>query len=388
MSKNLQGSSHRLKAVGFRLLQLEGFIFMKPSKLDKITVRGFKSIRELVDFELRNINVIVGANGAGKSNFLEIFEILSAMMKPEGLSEYVAGAADAYFFGGPKLTRKIEIQLRLGKNGYDFNFIPSENGDLFITKEQRHFNNGYWNFTRDFPAPSYDAQLPNELSSKATEYTYNSIKNWKIYHFHDTSKFAPMRRECDVNHGDILAADAGNIAAFLYRLKSEFPAEYNKIVNAVQLVVPFFYDFILKPNFNEMIRLNWQQVGLNDYPMRPSQLSDGSMRFICLATALLQPQPPATIIIDEPELGLHPEAIGILAELIKLASAHTQVILATQSPLLLDQFSIEDIIVAKRKNGASTFARLNEQDYTAWLEDYSVGELWIKNVIQGGSANE
>ena len=171
-------------------------------------------------------------------------------------------------------------------------------------------------------------------------------------------------------------------------LKSEFPVEYSQIVNAVQLVVPFFYDFILKPNFNEMIRLNWQQVGLNDYPMRPSQLSDGSMRFICLATALLQPQPPATIIIDEPELGLHPEAIGILAELIKLASAHTQVILATQSPLLLDQFSIKDIIVAKRKNGASTFARLNERDYTAWLEDYSVGELWIKNVIQGGSANE
>ena len=126
---------------------------MRPSKLDKITVRGFKSIRELVDFKLRNINVIVGANGAGKSNFLEIFEILSAMMKPEGLSEYVAGAADAYFFGGPKLTRKIEIKLRLGKNGYDFNFIPSENGAFIIAKEQRHFNNGCSNFTRNFPAP-------------------------------------------------------------------------------------------------------------------------------------------------------------------------------------------------------------------------------------------
>ena len=154
------------------------------------------------------------------------------------------------------------------------------------------------------------------------------------------------------------------------------------------MVVPFFYDFILQPDYNENIRLNWQQIGLNDYPMRPSQLSDGSIRFICLATALLQPQPPAAIIIDEPELGLHPEAIGILAELIKLASERSQIILATQSPLLLDQFSIEDIIIAKRKDGASTFVRLNEQDYAAWLEDYSIGELWIKNVIQGGTVCE
>lgn len=154
------------------------------------------------------------------------------------------------------------------------------------------------------------------------------------------------------------------------------------------MVVPFFYDFILQPDYNENIRLNWQQIGLNDYPMRPSQLSDGSIRFICLATALLQPQPPAAIIIDEPELGLHPEAIGILAELIKLASERSQIILATQSPLLLDQFSIKDIIIAKRKDGASTFVRLNEQDYAAWLEDYSIGELWIKNVIQGGTVCE
>ena len=122
--------------------------------------------------------------------------------------------------------------------------------------------------------------------------------------------------------------------------------------------------------------------------MQPYHLSDGSIRFICLATALLQPNPPSTIIIDEPELGLHPEAIGVLAELIKLAAQKTQVIVATQSPLLLDQFSIEDIIVARRKDGASTFERLKEEDYTSWLEDYTIGELWAKNVILGGTSHE
>ena len=151
---------------------------------------------------------------------------------------------------------------------------------------------------------------------------------------------------------------------------------------------PFFDDFILEPNKDENIRLNWRQKGLKDYPMRPSQLSDGSIRFICLATALLQPNPPSTIIIDEPELGLHPEAIGVLAELIKLAATRTQVIVATQSPLLLDQFAIDDIIVARRKDGASTFERLKQEDYEHWLEDYSVGELWTKNVIEGGTSHE
>lgn len=341
------------------------------SKIKKISIKGFKSIRELSDFELHNLNIIVGANGAGKSNFIEIFKVFSAMAKPGGLSEYVAGAADAYFFDGPKLTRKIAIKLQLECETCEFNFIPTENGELFVTDEKFH-----------------SERQCSECYQNIAEQIRNSIKNWQIYHFHDTSKLAPMRRSCDINHNKVLATDAGNIAAFLFRLKKKFKREYLRIINAVQMVVPFFYDFILQPDYNENIRLNWQQIGLNDYPMRPSQLSDGSIRFICLATALLQPQPPAAIIIDEPELGLHPEAIGILAELIKLASERSQIILATQSPLLLDQFSIEDIIIAKRKDGASTFVRLNEQDYAAWLEDYSIGELWIKNVIQGGTVCE
>lgn len=346
-------------------------MFADQSKLEKITVRGFKSIRDLSDFEVHNLNIIVGANGTGKSNFIEIFKVFSAMTKPGGLSEYVAGAADAYFFGGPKLTKKITIKLQLKHDICKFDFIPTENGELFIADEKFQDDGKYLEHPKD-----------------TAEQIRNIIKNWQIYHFHDTSKLAPMRRSCDINHNRVLATDAGNIAAFLFKLKKEFKAEYLRIVNAVQMVVPFFYDFILQPDYNENVRLNWQQIGLNDYPMRPNQLSDGSIRFICLATALLQPQPPAAIIIDEPELGLHPEAIGILAELIRLASERSQIILATQSPLLLDQFSIEDIIIAKRKDGASTFVRLNEQDYAAWLEDYSIGELWIKNVIQGGTVCE
>ena len=165
---------------------------------------------------------------------------------------------------------------------------------------------------------------------------------------------------------------------------SGVPSNYANIIKN-QCLEGYIYTFT--QGEAEKVKLSWKQIG-SDYPMQPYHLSDGSIRFICLATALPQPNPPSTIIIDEPELGLHPEAIGVLAELIKLAAQKTQVIVATQSPLLLDQFSIEDIIVARRKDGASTFERLKEEDYTSWLEDYTVGELWTKNVIQGGTSHE
>ena len=161
-----------------------------------------------------------------------------------------------------------------------------------------------------------------------------------------------------------------------------------KMIHKVRLVIPFFDDFrldVLKMGEAEKVKLSWGQKG-SDFPMQPYHLSDCSIRFICLATALLQPFPPSAIVIDEPELGLHPEAIRILGELIQDAAKRTQIIVATQSPLLLDQFSIEDIVVVNRKEGQSTFERLNLEDFNEWLNNYSVGELWSKNVIQGGTS--
>ena len=165
---------------------------------------------------------------------------------------------------------------------------------------------------------------------------------------------------------------------------------YKKIVDSIRLVMPFFDDFRLdvqKLGEAEKVRLSWNQKG-SDFPMQPYHLSDGAIRFICLATALLQPTLPSIIIIDEPELGLHPAAIVVLAELIQHAAQRTQVIVATQSPALVDQFGIEDVIVMSREDGASTFQRLGKDDFLVWLEDYSVGELWTKNVIAGGPVYE
>ena len=362
--------------------------------LDTITIRGFKSIRELEKFELKNLNIIIGANGAGKSNFIEFFKLLFAVLKSDWLNEYIRGVADVYLFGGPKVTKSITAELEFG--GYyttSIELLPNENGDLYVVNDYRNCSN--WeaalsssnegNFIPWAFEPLVRKGLMRMVSDKEIP---NPTAFWQIYHFHDTTKEAGMRRYHDQGHNETLFADASNIAPFLMRLRDENSREYNEILNAVRLVIPFFDDFILKPDANENVRLNWRQKGLNDYPMRPSQLSDGSIRFICLATALLQPNPPSTIIIDEPELGLHPEAIALLAELIQSAAERTQVIVATQSPALIDYFAIEDIVVVNRKDGASEFNRLKEENFSEWLKDYSVGELWRKNVIMGGVRHE
>ena len=374
--------------------------------LEKLSVRGFKSIRELDDFRVENLNVFVGANGAGKSNLIELFRMLLAIME-NNFDQYILAynGADGFLFSGPKVTTSIHAQFVFKYHDdyaehpyrYSFDATPTNDGRKFrLSQESTSITN---------QPPSYDPHAEDSLlrDERGGRYKYQDrkkggdlvnevISNWMIYHFHDTSANAPMRRYEIVEDCHRLRSDASNIAPFLRKMKNDpdLSSYYREIKNSVRLVIPFFDDFRLdahKLGEATKVALSWQQKG-SDFPMQPYHLSDGSIRFICLATALLQPSPPSMIIIDEPELGLHPEAIGILGELIQDAAKRTQVVIATQSPLLLDQFAIEDIIVVNRRDGQSTFERLERGNYDQWLKDYSVGQLWTKNVIQGGTTNE
>ena len=363
--------------------------------LNKITIRGFKSIRQLEAFDLKKLNVLIGGNGAGKSNFIQIFKMLAEMSR-QNFIEFIQlrGGADSFLHNGIKVTQRIEAEFDFETNSYKFNLKPTLN-ETFLINEWRRYGTHEW---RDYGSSSEESKLKDKCNEKALyhnyygvgHYVYSAISNWVVYHFHDTSETSPMRRSEIVEDHHVLRSNAANIAPFLLNLRNKHPESYQDIVNAVRLVNPFFDDFRLDINTMgeaEKVKLSWNQKGSN-YPMQPYHFSDGSIRFICLATALLQPTPPSTIVIDEPELGLHPQAIVILGELVQAAARRTQVIVATQSPDLIDQFSIEDIVVVNRKDGQSTFERLNESDFSVWLEEYSVGELWTKNVIQGCPTNE
>lgn len=364
--------------------------------LDKLTIRGFKSIRELKDFELNDLNVFIGGNGAGKSNLIDFFRLLREIIKGN-LNGYIHdnGGVSDLLFNGRKQTDLMEFVTRFGERGYKFSIKPGPSENGLLVNEARFYEygtTGWWILGNSDDGKSLLVREAQSDSSdnQYSQPVYTAISSWQIYHFHDTGKTAAMRHYEIVQDNKILRFDASNIAPYLLRLKQSFPESYREILEAVRLILPFFEDFLLDVMaFGEKhkINLSWRQKG-SDYPMQPYHLSDGSIRFICLATALLQPEPPSTIIIDEPELGLHPEAIAILAELIQNASIKTQVIVATQSPALINYFSVDDLVVVNRKNGESTFERLSLDDFSVWLEDYSVGDLWAKNVIAGGPVHE
>ena len=156
------------------------------------------------------------------------------------------------------------------------------------------------------------------------------------------------------------------------------------IEETVKLIAPYFDRFVLEPDAlnEERIRLEWMEVG-SDKMFNANHLSDGTLRMICLTTLLLQPNPPDTIIIDEPELGLHPYAITVLASLMKSFATAKQLIVSTQSVTLINHFEADDIIVTDKKDGASVLRRLDERELEAWKDDYSLGEIWEKNIIGG-----
>jgi predicted ATPase len=215
-------------------------------------------------------------------------------------------------------------------------------------------------------------------------YVYKAISSWVVYHFHDTSLSAGVRRQKPINDNDVLRPDAENLAVFLYRMRAMNPGNYNQIRGVVRLAAPFFDDFKLRPvpTNPDLIQLEWLQTN-SDYPFRANQLSEGMLRFICLATALLQPERPA-MLFDDPELGLHPYALALLAGLLKKAAQQgKQVIVSTQSAPLLNEFEPNDVVVVERHQGESIFRRLEPTGLSEWLEEYTLGELWQKNVLGG-----
>jgi len=364
--------------------------------LHQITVKSFKSIRELTDFKLEKLNVLVGANGAGKSNLVDFFRMLRTMADG-GLPAFVtnSGGADGFFFNGPKETKQISAHLKFGSNQYRFALEPTVSGEMMLSEEAVLYTGGqelgkwqHWgggNKVSKLPAWR-DRRSVHGRWLSAEGYVYDAVSSWMVYHFHDTSGTAQMRRDFSARDFRELRSDAGNIAAFLLKLREQSGPRYQRIRETVQLIAPFFDDFLLEPQMkgeSELVRLEWRQKGTS-FPFQPWQFSDGTIRFICLATALLQPKPPSTVVIDEPELGLHPYALEVLAQLIKESAQRTQLVISTQSAPLLNQFEPQQVVVVERVESASYFRRLEAEPLGEWLKDYSLGELLQKNVIEAG----
>jgi predicted ATPase len=356
-------------------------------QLSKLVLSGFKSIAHC-DLEIGSLNVLIGANGAGKSNFIGFFRLINRVLDSQ-LQVYVsdAGGPDAVLHFGRKKTEALKADLYFGNNGYKFTLKPTQDNRMMFAHEAL-----WWNVHGDWQSASgHFESYAEEQKGKTLIYNHvvPAMRSWRVYHFHDTSPSALVKQVHSINDNEYLRDDARNLASFLYRLRHHHEAHYKRIVKSIQMVAPFFGDFHLRPTLNnkETIQLEWTESG-QDIPFAASALSDGTLRFICLATLLLQPEEfvPTTILIDEPELGLHPFAIAMLGAMIKATAQKHQLIISTQSVELVNEFEAEDLIVVDKQDGASTFKRPDEAALNEWLSEYSLGELWKKNLLGGRPA--
>jgi predicted ATPase len=356
--------------------------------LETLTVRNYKSIRDQT-LRLGPLNVFIGGNGSGKSNLIQVFRFLREIVD-QNLGQYTAkkGGADAILHFGRRTSPSMSIRVMFGEgdcaNGYEVSLGSTAADELIIARET-----SYYHDRANHPGPfhnvvsygSKESNLRADSQISARQVTQD-LEKYRVYHFHDTGESTPMKGLSDIDDNRFLRPQAENLPAFLYWLQERSPDHMANIEDAIRQIAPFFGRFRLAPlRLNpSKIRLEWEERGTDTY-FNASALSDGTLRFICLATLLLQPELPLLLLLDEPELGLHPAAITLLAALLDSASTRTQVIVATQSVTLVNQFEPSQVWTVDRQGHESVFTHLSEERMSGWLDDYALGELWEKNVL-------
>lgn len=353
--------------------------------IQSIHIKNFKSIKDSGKVQLKPINVLIGANGAGKSNFISFFKFLNKLYTRE-LQTYIIqnGRADGFLFFGRKYSSSLGGTITFDnfyQNEYTFTLIPDQSGTLIFSEE-------WSNTVRGDLQIENTNRLESELKNHGwfrSGYLRDNLNTLKLFHFHDTSFNSKVKQPSNTQDYAFLQEDGGNLPAYLYRLQESSPESFRMIESVVQSIAPFFESFYLQPDeINPtQIFLRWKEKGFEQL-FSAHNLSDGTLRMICLSTLLLQPTPPSIIIIDEPELGLHPFAISKLAAMLHSVSDSSQIIISTQSVNLVNEFAPDDILVVQRENNHETvFRRQSKESLAIWLKDYSLGELWEKNILGG-----
>lgn len=362
--------------------------------IESVVIKNFKSIKEL-EMPLSRLNVLIGSNGVGKSNFISFFEMTKAIFEQRfGSYTLQRGGIDSLLYRSRKSSSEIYGLLDFNNtNAFYFRLKPSQSNKGYIECTGDYFNKNSIAEKKDYNSwhqTTWDKSVEESSlisSSKwRASYLKTYLRSFTVYHFHDTSSTSPMRGNCDVNDNVYLKDNGSNLAAYLYMLEKTDEKAFRLIEGTIHSIAPYFKKFNLRPDplYPSKISLEWEEVNSDMY-LNGYSLSDGTIRFIALATLLLQPNLPEIIIIDEPELGLHPAAINKLAALIKRASLSSQIILSTQSTNLVNCFEPEDIVVVDRVDEQTVFKRLNKEDLSVWMNDYnySISDMWETNLIGG-----
>ena len=371
----------------------------RRKRIHTIRIQGFRSLADAEIQQLRDVTVLLGANGAGKSNIFRFFEMLRWMLKRHRLGHFIElnGGADDQLFRGSHTTKCIKAEAVVQAVAepdhlyrYAFELVHAHPDRLVFVYEETVRSNldanvhatwsnssgGYSESELYYAAKSGRIDEHTECARAVTEL----LGSCRVFQYHDTEQFK-IRRDAEDNirflgHGE-------NLAPILLQLEQRHPRRYERLCRHIARVLPGFDRFEIE-KANRTAILRWRAVG-TDKSFGAHLTSDGSLRFFALATLLNLPPEmlPDLILLDEPELGLHPAAISLVAGLIKSLSSHKQIIVATQSPLLVDAFGLDEIIVLELRDGRTEVRTFDKDEYRHWLDDYSTGELWQKNLIGG-----
>ena len=372
---------------------------MIAGKIESLRIRGFRSLADVELCNLCNANVLLGANGGGKSNFIRFFEMLSWMLRSR-LGEFVGtqGGADDQLHRGKSVTLGMDAQLALrteaGRIEYRFALAHAD-PDRFVFSDEAFRRTA--DLAADAPSQHAASGQPEarivDIAQRSPSRGVNAtiarvivrlLGNCSVHQFRNTSDTSNFRKPWDVEDSNYLRTHGGNLAAVLHRLEQEDLGRFELICRHVRRVLPMFDRFRIVESHGQ-VSLRWTAVG-TDKTFGAHVTSDASFRFFALVTLLNLPPGmlPSVLLLDEPELGLHPTAVTLVGGMIKSLAANRQIIVATQSPLLVDAFDLEEILVLNLADGRTTFSRPEGAGFAQWIEEgYTTGEIWQKNLIGG-----
>ena len=367
---------------------------MVPNRIDSLDLKGFRSLADVQIDNVPNPMVLLGANGAGKSNILRFLQMLAETYQGR-LAQFVLrqGGAGDQLFGGEERTRQINacasFHTALGFNELSFTLAPASEDRLAIANEVLHFK------PHDGRGGLHLGPYPSGIESTFYRVCHSPKSDWRakaavdalgdclFYQFHDTSDDAPIKRRWDVQDNHRLLEHGGNLAAVLLHLRENDVARYNLIRRHIRRVLPEFDDFEIGVTYGKSL-LRWR-AKTTKQTFGGHLTSDGSLRAFCLITLLNLPDEllPSIVLLDEPELGLHPFAVSLVSHMVKALARERQVIVATQSPYFVDAFSLDEIVVLAMRDGKTLAKRFADGDFSHWLEEHSTGELWWMNLLGG-----
>ena len=379
----------------------EEYPYTNPVTIESVRIRGFRSLADVELSDLPRATVLIGANGSGKSNFIRFFEMLSWMLRSRRLGEFVEqyGGADDQLFCGNGVTPRMEAEIKLradrGRNDYKFALSHAHPDRFFFSEEAFRYSaygyptEAYWQYLDSghrearIVEAAQSMEFPG-VNTQTASTIVRLLRNCSVHQFHDTSDSSDIKKRWDVGESNQLRSHGGNLAAVLYRLEQEDVRRYEFICRQIGRILPGFDRFAIEESYGK-VALRWKAKWTGK-TFGAHLTSDGSLRFFALVTLLNLPSGmlPDVMLLDEPELGLHPAAVNLVGGMINSLATERQIVVATQSPLLVDAFNLDEIITLDLQEGRTQFRKLSPEEYQIWLDDgFSPGELWQKNLFGG-----